>query len=122
MAAPPDSTKVRPAMPMNSASSRRSRCSGLAQSAQPRWPPTDATRAARPTSSEPRPSRFSAAGFMSGFSRAGWLIGRAWTGQRDRVDDPIEQLLADAVGQGGLLEGQVVVDGVVGDGRGLVEI
>ena len=33
---------------MNSASSRRSRWSGLAQSAQPRWPPTDAISAARP--------------------------------------------------------------------------
>jgi len=33
MAAPPDSTNVSPAMPMNSDSSRRSRWSGLVQSA-----------------------------------------------------------------------------------------
>jgi hypothetical protein len=47
-------------------------------------------------------------------------VGRDVAGQRERVDDPAEQLLADALGQGRLLEGQVVVDGVVGDGRGLV--
>src|SRR5262249_29720646 len=115
MAAPPDRTNVSPAMPMNSASSRRSRCSGLAQSAQPRWPPTDAIRAARPTGSEPRASRIPFRAVMSGFRGAGRHIGRTWAGQRDRDDDPVEQLLGYAFGQRGLLEGQVVVDGVVGD-------
>src|SRR5690348_4280709 len=120
MAAPPDRMKVRPAMPMNSASSRRSRCSGLAQSAQPRWPPTDAIKAARPTGSEPPASRAWFGAVMSGFPLARWHVGRAGAGQRDRDHDLVEQLLADAVGQGGLLQGLVVVDGVVGDGRGLV--
>src|SRR5215471_13979497 len=110
MAAPPDRMKVRPAMPMNSASSRRSRCLGLAQSAQPRCPPTDAIRAARPTDARPR-----AAGgavppvvLMSGFARAGRHVGRAGVGQVDRDDDLVEQLLADPVGQRGLLERLVV--------------
>src|SRR6516225_4201391 len=120
MAAPPDRTKVRPAMPMNSASSRRSRCSGLAQSAQPRWPPTDAIRAARPTGSVPRAGRLPVGEVMSGFPRAGLHIGRPGVGQVDRDDDLVEQFFADPVGQGGLLERLVVVDGVVGDGRGLV--
>src|SRR5215831_2089156 len=114
MAAPPDSTNVNPAMPMNSASSRRSRCSGLAQSAQPRCPPTDAIRAARPTGSGPR-----AAGaavppvvLMSGFPRVRRHVGRAGVGQVDRDDDLVVQLLADALVQRGLLERQVAVDGV----------
>src|SRR5215813_4242463 len=122
MAAPPDRTKVRPAMPMNSASSRRSRCWGLAQSAHPRWPPTDAIRAARPTGSGPRAvgAAVPSAVLMSGFSRAGRHVGRAGAGQVDRDDDLVEQVLTDPLGQRRLLEGQVVVDGVVGDGRGLV--
>src|SRR5215831_12444932 len=109
MAAPPDSTNVSPAMPMNSASSRRSRCSGLAQSAHPRWPPTDAIRAARPTgwepptASEPRFSRFPVGEVMSGFSRTGRHVGRAGAGQVDRDDDLVEQVLADAFGQRCLL-------------------
>jgi len=45
----------------------------------------------------------------------GRKIGRAAAGQCERVDDPVEEFLADALGQGGLLEGQVMVDGVVGD-------
>src|SRR5262245_46423466 len=98
MAAPPDKMNVNPAMPINSASRRRSRCSGLAQSAQPRWPPTEAIRAARPTSSEPRSARFSGEGFMSGFPGAGWHVGRAWVGECERVHDLVEQFLADAVG------------------------
>src|SRR5215471_2203297 len=131
MAAPPDRTKVSPAMPMNSASSRRSRWSGLAQSAQPRWPPTEAIRAALPTGSAPWAGargldpEAPAAGFapgllMSGFARVRRDIGGARAGEVDRDDDAVEQFLADALGQGGLLEGEVVVDGVVGDGRGLV--
>src|SRR5512140_417136 len=111
MAAPPDSTKVSPAIPMNSASSR---CWGLAQSAQPRWPPTDAIRAARPTGPGPGSCCFPAGGIMSGFPRAGRHIGRPRPGQRERDDDPVEQFLADPVGQGGLLKRLVVVDGVVG--------
>src|SRR4249920_1219463 len=107
MAAPPDSTNVSPAMPMNSASSRRSRWSGLAQSAQPRWPPTDAIRAARPTGSGPRASRPPVGEVMSGFPRAGRHVGRAGVGQVDRDDDLVEQVLADALGQRRLLEGQV---------------
>src|SRR5262245_37198142 len=120
MAAPPDRTNVSPAMPMNSASSRRSRWSGLAQSAQPRWPPTEAIRAARPTGSALRCSRLSGGDFMSGLAGGGWHVGRAGMGQVDWDHDPVEQLLADALGQRGLLEAEVVVDGVVGDGRGLV--
>src|SRR5262245_53644729 len=106
MAAPPDRTKVRPAMPMNSASSRRSRCLGLAQSAQPRWPPTDAIRAARPTGPEPRAvgAAVPSVVLMSGLSRAGRHVGRAGVGQVDRDDDLVEEFLADAVGQRGLLE------------------
>src|SRR5215467_7984877 len=104
MAAPPDSTNVNPAMPMKSASSRRTPCSGLAQSAQPRCPPTDAIRAARPTGSEAptaskaRLSRFPVGEVMSGFSRAGRHVGRAGAGQVDRDDDLVEQVLADAFG------------------------
>src|SRR6516225_5051069 len=112
MAAPPDSTKVNPAMPRDSARRRRSRCSGLAQSAQPRWPPTDTIKAARPTGSARRASRFPFGAVMSGLPWTRRHIGRAGAGQRKRVDDLIEQILADAVGQRGLLEGQVVVDGV----------
>src|SRR5215471_19004258 len=120
MAAPPDSTKVSPAMPMNSASSRRSRWSGLAQSAQPRWPPTDAISAARPTRSGIRAERAAgpSAVLISGFPGAGWHAGRAGAGQRERDDHPVEEFLADALGQRGILERQVVVDGVVGDRRG----
>src|SRR5260370_42323685 len=134
MAAPPDRTKVRPAMPMNSASSRRSRWSGLAQSAQPRCPPTDAIRAARPMGTAPRVgsapspracglvSGVRGAGlasglFMSGFAGARRDIGGAGAGEGERNDDAVEQFLADAFRQGGLLEGEVVVDGVIGDGR-----
>src|SRR5215467_2563588 len=110
MAAPPDKTKVSPAMPMNSASSRRSRWLGLAQSAQPRCPPTDAIRAARPTGPEPRFCRSAAGEVMSGFRRAGRHVGRPGAGQVDRDDDLVEQFLADTLGQRCLLEGQVVVD------------
>src|SRR5215468_3415140 len=120
MAAPPDRTKVSPAMPMNSASSRRSRWSGLAQSAHPRWPPTDAISAARPVSLGLPTSPFSMGGVMSGFSGTVRHVGRAGVGQVDRDDDLVVELLADAFGQRGLLEGQVLVDGVVGDGRGIV--
>src|SRR5215472_8259801 len=120
MAAPPDRTNVRPDMPRNSASSRRSRWSGLAQSAQPRWPPTDAISAARPTGSGMRAGRPPSRDFISLLLGAGWVVGGAGAGQVDRDDDLVVQVLADALGQRGLLEGQVVVDGVVGDGRGLV--
>src|SRR5215471_10921481 len=113
MAAPPDSTKVRPAMPMNSASSRRSRCLGLAQSAQPRCPPTDAIRAARPTRSGPRAgAAVPPVVLMSGFPRVRRHVGRAGVREVDRDDDLVVQVFADAVGQRGLLEGQVVVDGI----------
>ena len=47
-AAPPERTKVSPAIPMNSESRRRSLWSGLVQSAYPRWPPTEAMKAALP--------------------------------------------------------------------------
>src|SRR5215467_11735548 len=131
MAAPPDRTKVSPAMPMNSASSRRSRWPGLAQSAQPRWPPTDAIRAARPAGPAPRAGACGAvpeppgAGpawglLMSGFAGVRRDVGGAGAGEVDRDDDAVEQVLGHALGQGGLLEGEVVADGVVGDGRGLV--
>src|ERR1700728_2433607 len=120
MAAPPDSTKVSPAMPMNSASRRRSRWRGLAQSAQPRWPPTDAISAARPTGIS-RPSAGSPfRDCMSRAWRGGRHVGGAGAGEVEGNDDLVVQVLADAVGQRGLLEGLVVVDGVVGDGRGLV--
>src|SRR5262249_38518645 len=123
--------KVSPAMPMNSASSRRSRWSGLAQSAQPRWPPTDAIRAALPIGSAPWtgarrldpevPGAGLASGLlMSGFAGVRRDIGGAGAGQVDRDDDLVEQFLADALGEGGLFEGEVLVDGVVGDGCGLV--
>src|SRR5215472_15284693 len=115
MAAPPDRTKVRPAMPMNSASSRRSRCPGLAQSAQPRWPPTDAISAARPTGWGRWSSWLPLWVVMSVFLGARRGVGGAGTGEVERNDDLVEQILADAVGERGLLEGQVVVDGVVGD-------
>src|SRR5215469_12226449 len=131
MAAPPDRTKVSPAMPMNSASSRRSRWSGLAQSAQPRWPPTDAIRAALPIGSASWPGacwldpETLGAGLASGLLMSGFAgvrrdIGGAGAGQVDRDDDLVEQFLADALGERGLFEGEVVVDGVVGDRRGLV--
>src|SRR5215470_12147427 len=104
MAAPPDRTKVSPAMPMNSASSRRSRWSGLAQSAQPRWPPTDAIRAALPMGSAPRAGPALWAGacgpvpeapgaglapglLMSGFAGVRRDIGGARAGEVDRDDD-----------------------------------
>src|SRR5215472_11000993 len=131
MAAPPDRTKVSPAMPRNSASSRRSRWLGLAQSAQPRWPPTDAIRAALPMGSarwpgacgrDPEaPGAGVASGlFMSGFARVCRDVGGAGAGQVDRDDDLVEQFLADALGERGLFEGEVLVDGVVGDRGGLV--
>src|SRR5215468_5449740 len=106
MAAPPDRTNVRPAMPMNSASRRRSRCLGLAQSAQPRWPPTDAIRAARPTGPGPRAvgAAVPSVVLMSGFAGARWRVGRAGVGEVDRDDDLVVQVFADALGQGGLLE------------------
>src|SRR5579862_9989352 len=110
MAAPPDSTKVSPAMPMNSASRRRSRWPGLAQSAQPRWPPTDAISAARPTGISWPLAGSPFMGRMSGALRGGGHAGDAGAGERDRDDNPVEHVLADAVGQGGLLEGLVVVD------------
>jgi len=50
--------------------------------------------------------------------RAGGKVGGAGAGEGERVDDLVIQVLAHTLGQGGLLEGQVVVDGVVGDGRG----
>src|SRR6516164_2445571 len=108
MAAQPDSTKVSPAMPRNSASSRRSRWSGLAQSAQPRWPPTDSIRAARPTGPGMRaaPAAGPSAVLISGFPGAGWHAG---AGQVDRDDDLVVEVLADALGQRGVLERQVVV-------------
>src|SRR5215470_709881 len=114
MAAPPDRMKVSPDMPMNSASNRRSRCSGLAQSAQPRCPPTDAIRAARPTGSGPRAdgAAVPSAVLMSGFPGTGRDVGGAGAGQRERLDDPVEEFLGHAVGQGGLLECGVVADGV----------
>src|ERR1700730_69265 len=140
MAAPPERTNVSPLMPMNSASRRRSRWSGLVQSAQPRWPPTEAISAALPSgsalrtrgsvmdswlvsavgSSPPSGGVEPGPGLMSLWAAAGLRVGRASAGQGERVDDPVEQLLADALGQGGLLEGQVVVDGVIRDHRGLV--
>src|SRR6516165_8535934 len=117
MAAPPDRTKVRPAMPRNSASSRRSRWPGLAQSAQPRCPPTDAIKAARPTGSGPEAGAGPACWgpVMSGFAGAGRDVGGAGAGEVDRDDHAVEQVLGDAFGQGGLFEGQILVDGVVGD-------
>src|SRR5260370_14927037 len=54
------------------------------------------------------------------FLGAGRYIGCAAAGQRDRVNDTLVQFLADAVGQRGPFEGEVVVDGVVGDYGGLV--
>src|SRR6516225_9171701 len=121
MAAPPDSTKVSPAMPRNSASSRRSRWSGLVQSAYPRAPPTEAISAALPTGSMARPGCAAPASevLISGFLRAR-QVSRTPAGQRERVDHPVVQVLAHALGQRRLLQGQVVVDGVVGDLRGLV--
>ena len=56
----------------------------------------------------------------SGLLGPGWDIGRAGAGECERLDDPVEQFLGDSLGQGGLLEGQVVVDGTLEDGGGLV--
>src|ERR1700749_4281203 len=109
MAAPPDRMKVRPDMPMNSASSRRSRWPGLAQSAQPRWPPTDAISAARPTGIA-RPGAGSPCtdclGGMSGGFRGGRHVGGAGAGEVERDNDPVVQFLTDAFGQRGLFEGE----------------
>src|ERR1700746_3857199 len=102
MAAPPDRTKVRPAMPMNSASSRRSRWPGLAQSAQPRWPPTDAIRAALPMGSGLWAGAGLASGpAMSGLAGVGGDVGGAGVGEVDGDDDLVVQLFGDAFGQGG---------------------
>src|SRR6266851_7140301 len=99
-AAPPERTKVSPAIPMNSESRRRSLWSGLVQSAYPRWPPTEAMKAALPE-------------VISCFRPVCGDVSRATAGQGEWVDDPVEQFLADTVGQGRLLEGEVVADGVV---------
>src|SRR5271157_2355702 len=48
MAAPPDSTKVNPDVPINSARTRRNRWSGFVQSAKYRAPPTLAMSACSP--------------------------------------------------------------------------
>src|SRR5262249_5404885 len=120
MAAPPESTNVSPAMPMNSASSRRSRWSGLVQSAKPRWPPTEAIRAALPIGSRLRGEVVSSSMVTSASFATRWDVGRAAAGEREGVDDLVVQVFGYAVGQGSLLEGQVVVDGVVGDLGGLV--
>jgi hypothetical protein len=57
---------------------------------------------------------------MSGVPGAGRGVGRAGAGEGERVDDPVVEFLADPVGERGLLEGLIVIDGVVGDGGGLV--
>src|SRR6516162_9475427 len=108
-------------MPRNSARSRRARWSGSVQSAYPRCPPTEAMRAALPIG-----SAGSCAGdecsWSTVMSRLGGRcqVGGPAFGQGEGVDDPIEELLAHPLGEGGLLEGEVVVDGVVRDDRGLV--
>src|SRR5271169_4431423 len=121
MAAAPERMKVSPAIPMNSASSRRSRWSGLVQSAKLRCPPTDAISAALPTGSGSRAgwAAFRSGALMSGFPRRR-QVRRAAARERERVDDAVEEFLCDAVGKGGLLQGQVLGDGLVGNDRGLV--
>src|ERR1700678_3244036 len=47
-------------------------------------------------------------------------VGGAGAGERDGLDDLVVEVLGHAFGQGGLLEGEVVVDGVVGGRGGLV--
>src|SRR5580693_9812770 len=85
----------------------------------------DFARAARPSAMRGRATLMITADrtttgkvvLVSGFGRK---VGRAATGERERVDHPVVQFLRHPLGQRGLLEGQVVVDGVVGDLRGLV--
>src|SRR5215469_6757252 len=104
MAAHPDRMNVRPARPRNSASRRRSRWSGLVQSAKPRWPPTDAMRAALPMSCVLSAESTSWAGVaMSGSLGPRGNVGRAGAGEREGVDDAVVKFLGDAVGEGGLL-------------------
>src|SRR5215813_3682467 len=88
MAAHPDRMKVSPAMPMNSASSRRSRWSGLVQSAKARRPPTDAIRAALPIGCMLRAESTSLTrDTMSGLLGVCRDVGRAGAGEGERVDD-----------------------------------
>src|SRR5215468_11955955 len=88
MAAHPDRMKVSPARPRNSASKRRSRWSGLVQSAKARWPPTDAIRAALPTSCVLRAEPTSLTEeTMSGLLEVCRDVSRAGAGEGDRVDD-----------------------------------
>src|SRR5215471_14321597 len=71
----------------------------------------------------PAASRAAARGVGIGISRRSGQSGQvsgAGAGEGEGDDDLVVQVLADPVGQRRLLEGQVVVDGVVGDRRGLV--
>src|SRR2546421_4546156 len=85
----------------------------------------DFARAARPSATRGRATLMITADrtttgkvvLVSGFGRK---VGRAAAGERERVDHPVVQFLGYALVQRGLLEGQVVADGVVGDLRGLV--
>src|SRR5262249_1462863 len=116
MAAHPDRMKVSPARPRNSASRRRSRWPGLVQSAKPRWPPTDAMRGALAMSCGVAAESTSWAGVgMAGSVGLRGNVGRGGAGEREGVDDAVVEFFGDAVGEGGLFEGGVVVDGVVGD-------
>src|SRR5215467_10290751 len=110
MAAPPERMNVNPAMPMNSDSIRRSRWSGLVQSAYPRCPPIDAISAALPVSagSPPAGSALPVRDPISSLLGAVLQIRRASLGERERIDDPVVQLLTHAVVQRGLLERQIV--------------
>src|SRR5215470_10869000 len=90
MAAHPDRMKVSPARPRNSASKRRSRWSGLVQSAKARWPPTDAIRAALPMSRVLRAGSTSLTEeTMSGPLGVCRGVGRAGAGEGERVDDRV---------------------------------
>src|SRR6516164_8996344 len=113
---------VSPAMPMNSASNLRNRWSGFVQSAYPRCPPTDAISAAPPTGIELSAGSAPTAvcPLISGLLAVCVHVSGAALRERQRLHDTVIQLLTDPLLERGLLEGEVLFDGVVGDFRGLV--
>jgi hypothetical protein len=53
---------------------------------------------------------------------SGGHVGGAGAGEVEGNDDLVVQILGYALGQRRLLEREVVIDGVVGDGRGFVRL
>jgi hypothetical protein len=53
---------------------------------------------------------------------SGGYVGGAGAGEVEGNDDLVVQILGYALGQRRLLEREVVIDGVVGDGRGFVRL